>query len=210
MEFFNQGGFVMYPILLGSVIALAVFLERIYHLYRARIDTEKFMSQIEHLIRGGKVKEAIALSSGTPGPVAHIVRAGIGRWNRPRSEIKEAIEDAGVREVPRLEKNLAVLATVAHISPLLGLLGTVTGMIRAFRVIERLEGLVNPSDLAGGIWEALLTTAFGLMVAIPAYVGYNYLVHRVGGMVQEMETSATEVVNLLSESPDAGPARKST
>ncbi len=113
--------------------------------------------------------------------------------------IREAIEDAGIHEVPRLEKNLVVLATIAHISPLLGLLGTVVGMIRAFMTIEEMEGVVNPSHLAGGIWEALLTTAFGLLVAILAYVAYNFLVARVGKIVLDMETSATEVVNLLSE-----------
>ncbi len=203
MGIFHQGGPLMYLILLGSVIALGVFLEKLYHLYRARIDTESFMARIVKLVKNGKAAEALTLSDRTPGPVAHIVKAGISRSNRSRSEIKEAIEDAGVREVPRLEKNLVVLATIAHVSPLVGLLGTVMGMIRAFRTIERIEGLVNPSDLAGGIWEALLTTAFGLVVAILAYIAYNYLVSRVGGMVQEMENSATELVNLLSEDSPA-------
>ncbi|MFH1037952.1 MAG: MotA/TolQ/ExbB proton channel family protein [PVC group bacterium] len=196
---FNQGGPLMYLILLGSVIGLAVFLERSFHLHRARIDTDQFMKEIRSLIRQKKIAEAISLCRRTPGPVAHILTAGLAQHGRSRPEIREAIEDAGVHEVPRLEKNLIVLATVAHVSPLLGLLGTVTGMIRAFMTIQEMEGVVNPSDLAGGIWEALLTTAFGLLVAIMAYVAYNYLVSRVGKMVLDMETSASDVVSLLSE-----------
>ena len=200
---FSHGGPLMYLILLASIIGLAVFLERIFHLHRARIDTRRFMAAIRSLIKENRVKEAIDLCSSTPGPVAHILQAGLSRYSRSRSEIREAIEDAGVHEVPRLEKNLVVLATIAHISPLLGLLGTVLGMIRAFMTIEELQGVVNPSDLAGGIWEALLTTAFGLFVAILAYVAYNYLVSRVGAMILDMETSATETVNLLSEESGA-------
>jgi biopolymer transport protein ExbB len=196
---FNQGGPLMYLILLGSIIGLAVFLERLFHLYRARIDTDKLMAELRSLIHEGKFPEAIELCRRTPGPVAHILSAGLARHTRNRAEIRESIKDAGIHEVPRLEKNLVVLATIAHISPLLGLLGTVVGMIRAFMTIEELEGVVNPSDLAGGIWEALMTTAFGLLVAILAYVAYNFLVARVGKMVLDMETSATEVVNLLSE-----------
>lgn len=195
---FNQGGPLMYLILAGSVIGLGVFLERLYHLHRARIDTERFMEEICSLVRNNEIQGAIDLSSRTPGPVAHIVDAGLARYSRSRTEIRETIEDAGVHEVPRLEKNLVVLATLAHVSPLLGLLGTVLGMIRAFMTIEEMQGVVNPSDLAGGIWEALLTTAFGLVVAIAAYVAYNYLVARVGKMVLDMETSATEMVGLLS------------
>jgi biopolymer transport protein ExbB len=195
---FNQGGPLMYLILAGSVIGLGVFLERLYHLHRARIDTERFMEAIRSLVRKNEIQGAIDLCSRTPGPVAHIVDAGLARYSRSRSEIRETIEDAGVHEVPRLEKNLVILATLAHVSPLLGLLGTVLGMIRAFMTIEEMQGVVNPSDLAGGIWEALLTTAFGLLVAIAAYVAYNYLVARVGKMVLDMETSATEMVSLLS------------
>ncbi len=204
LDLFNQGGPLMYLILLGSVIGLAVFLERLFHLHRARIDTDQFMETIRALIRKDDINQAIDLCRRTPGPVAHILSAGLVRHTRDRLEIREAIEDAGVHEVPRLEKNLVVLATVAHVSPLLGLLGTVVGMIRAFMTIQEMKGMVNPSDLAGGIWEALLTTAFGLVVAIMAYVAYNYLVAKVGKMILDMETSATEVVNLLSDknSPD--------
>jgi len=202
MNLFTAGGPLMYLILFCSVVALAVFLERLFHLRRAGINTAIFMEKIRALIKEGKLEEARAFCRKTPGPVAHILGAGLGASGRARAGIKEAIKDAGVHEVPRLEKNLVVLATIAHVSPLLGLLGTVLGMIHTFRVIQNLSGLVNPSDLAGGIWEALLTTAFGLFVAILAYIAYNYLVSRVGKMVLDMETTSTELVNLLSESSE--------
>lgn len=199
-EFMVKGGPLMFPILACSIIALAVVMERLWHLRRAKIDTECFMDDIAETLKRNKVMEAIDKCNAMPGPIAHIVKAGILKHDRPRIEIKEAIEDAGVYELPRLEKNLGVLATIAHIAPLLGLLGTVTGMVRAFQVIEQKAGAfapVNPGDLAGGIWEALITTVAGLSVAIPTYVAYNFLVTKVDGVILEMEKSATDIVNIL-------------
>lgn len=190
----------MFLILLCSIIALAVVIERLWHLRRAQINTQAFMEVIAELLKRNKIMDAIDRCNAMPGPIAHILKAGIMKHDRPRSEIKEAIEDAGLHEVPRLEKNLSALATIAHISPLLGLLGTVTGMVRSFQVIElKATALmpVNPGDLAGGIWEALITTVAGLAVAIPTYVAYNFLVSKVDGFVLEMEKSATDVVNIL-------------
>ncbi len=201
-EVIQKGGPVMYPIIFCSVLSLAVVLERIYHLYRAKIDTREFMDQIANILRRNRIKEAIQTCDATPGPIAHILKAGIMKHGRPKQEIKEAIEDAALHEIPRLERNLGILATVAHIAPLLGLLGTVTGMVRCFQMISEKSASfnsVNPTDLAGGIWEALLTTVAGLVVAIPTFVAYNYLVSRVDGFVLDMERSATELVNLLTE-----------
>jgi len=193
----QQGGFLMYVILLCSVVGLAVFLEKLYHLHRAAIDPEPLLLRVRELVGDANTASALSLCRETPGPVAHIIAAGLSKAGLARPEIKEAIEDAGLREVSRLESRLGILATVAHISPLLGLLGTVLGMIRTFRTIENLDGLVNPSNLAGGIWEALLTTAFGLIVAIAAFVAYNFLVSRVEKMVGQMEVSAVEIADLL-------------
>jgi biopolymer transport protein ExbB len=195
-----KGGPLMFLILLCSVIALAVVLERLWHLRRAKINTEEFMEDIAETLRRNKIMDAIDKCNAMPGPIAHILKAGILKHDRSRSEIKEAIEDAGLHEVPRLEKNLGALATIAHISPLLGLLGTVTGMVRAFQVIEQKAVVmmpINPGDLAGGIWEALITTVAGLSVAIPTYVAYNFLVSKVDGFVLEMEKSATDIINIL-------------
>ena len=210
-EWIIKGGPIMYPIILCSIIAIAVVLERVWYLHKVQINTGEFMENIAKVLRRNKVMEAIDMCNATPGPIAHILKAGIMKYDRPRMEIKEAIEDAGVHEVPLLEKNIGVLATVAHISPLLGLLGTVTGMVRAFQVIEvKASALVavNPGDLAGGIWEALITTVAGLMVAIPAYVAYNFLVSKVDGFVLEMEKSATDLLNILGSKRDEGEETK--
>lgn len=201
-EVIQKGGPVMYPIIFCSVLALAVVLERIYHLYRAKIDTREFMDQIANILRRDRIREALQMCESTPGPIAHILKAGILKQGRSRHQIKEAIQDAALHEIPRLEKNLGILATVAHIAPLLGLLGTVTGMVRCFQLVQEKSAAlnpVNPGDLAGGIWEALLTTVAGLVVAIPTFVAYNYLVSRVDGFILDMERSATELVNLLTE-----------
>ena len=192
----------MVPILLCSIVALAVVMDRVYHLRKARIDTERFLETISSSLKRNRVVEAIDLCDQTPGPIAHILKAGIMKHDRPTQEIRQAIEDAGIPEVSRLERYLALLATVAHISHLLGLLGTVTGMLSAFQIIEEKAtamSQVNPGDLAAGIWEALLTTVFGLCVAIPALVAYNWLVNWVNHFVLEMERSASELVDLLSQ-----------
>ena len=201
LDVIQKGGPLMYLIIMSSIVALAVVIERLYHLYRAGIDINKFMESIANTLRHNRIKQAIDLCEKTPGPIAHIVKAGILKHDRSRQEIREAIEDAGVFEIPRLEKNLGALATIAHISPLLGLLGTVTGMVRAFQVIQEKATALNPispGDLAGGIWEALITTCAGLIVAIPTFVAYNYLVSRVKGFVVEMERSAADLINILS------------
>ena len=192
----------MYPIILCSIIALAIVIERVFHLYRAEIDTKKFMDEIADKLRRNKIMESIEMCENTPGPIAHILKTGILKHDRPKEEIREALEEAGLHEVPRLEKNLPVLATIAHITPLLGLLGTVCGMVRAFQVIqEKSTSLhpVSPGDLAGGIWQALITTVAGLSIAIPVYVAYNYLVNKTDGFILDMERSATDLINILTQ-----------
>lgn len=205
LDMIQKGGPVMWPIILCSIFALAILSERLFHLYRAKIDTVDFMSKIGNTLKRNKIMEAIEMCNNTPGPIAHIMKAGILKHDRPRNEIRESIEDAGVHEVPRLEKNLSALATIATISPLLGLLGTVTGMVRCFQMIQEKSTTlnpINPGDLAGGIWEALITTVAGLAVAIPTYVAYNYLVSRVDYFVLEMEKAATELMNILATRGD--------
>jgi biopolymer transport protein ExbB len=202
LEILQKGGPIMYLILLSSVLGLAVVIERLWHLHRAKIDTGKFMDTIANTLKRNRIMEAIELCEQTPGPIAHILKAGVLKHDRSKQEIKEAIEDAGLHEIPRLEKNLGILSTIAHITPLLGLLGTVTGMVRAFQVIQEKATALNPvspGDLAGGIWEALLTTVAGLVVAIPAFIVYNYLVSRVENITLDMERSATDLINILTQ-----------
>lgn len=204
-DLIQKGGPMMYLIILSSVIAFGVVIERMYHLTRARIDANNFMDEITAVLKRNKIIEAIEMCNATPGPIAHIVKAGILKHDRSKPEIKEAVEEAAQMEIPRLERHLPILATIAHIAPLLGLLGTVTGMIKSFQIIQQKAAMaapVNPGDLAGGIWEALLATLAGLSVAVPTYIAYNYLTSQVDTLVYEMERSATDLVNLLSSKRD--------
>lgn len=202
IDIINKGGPVMVPILLCSIFGVAIAIEKRWQLHQAKIDTDKFLEDILSTIRKLKIKEAMAICDSVKSPISRILKAGIMKYNSPKEEIKQAMEDAALYEIPKLEKNLIALATVAHISPLLGLLGTVTGLVKCFQVIQAKSSsfaAVNPGDLAGGIWEALITTVAGLIVAIPMFVIYNYLVSSVSSFISEMERSATELVNFLSE-----------
>lgn len=201
-QIFIAGGPVMWPILFCSIFALAIILEKFWHLNKIKIDAQDFLTKILDQMKHHRVKEALEICENLKNPISNILKAGILKYDRPRPQIKEAIEDASLHEIPFLEKNLSALATIAHISPLLGLLGTVTGMVRCFQTIQAKAGSfhsVSPGDLAGGIWEALLTTVAGLIVAIPAFVVYNYLVSRVNNFILEMEKAATELVNFLTD-----------
>ena len=197
-ELLIQGGILMWPILFCSIIALAIVVERVIALRRADIDAREFMDTMRQVLRQNRLQEAVEICDETDAPVARIVKAGILKHNRSKEEIREAIENAGHFEIPRLERYLSGLATCATVAPRLGLLGTVQGMIKAFAQIQNKRGQVNPSDLAEGIGNALITTAAGLVVAIPALIMYNYLISRVENMVVEMEMSSTELIELLT------------
>lgn len=201
-QIFLAGGPIMWPILLCSIFALAIILEKFWHLHKINKGIQEFLKNILDKIKRQQIKEAIQTCEQTKTPIANILKAGILKYDRPHNQIIEAIENSSLYEMPRIEKNLSALATIAHISPLLGLLGTVTGLVRCFQVIQAKASSFNPvspGDLAGGIWEALLTTVAGLIVAIPTFVAYNYLVNRVNQFILEMEKSSTELVNTLTE-----------
>jgi len=197
-QFVVKGGVLMIPIIFCGVLTLAVILEKLISLKNAQIDTEKFLNEIEASLRRRKIKEALDICNKySSKPIPNIIKEGLIKFDRNREEIKEAIGDAAVHEIPKLERYLGILVTIATVAPLLGLLGTVTGLIKAFMVIEAHAGLVNPGDLAGGVWEALITTVGGLVIAIPAYLSYNYFVTRVNNMVLQMEKSATKVLDIF-------------
>ncbi|MBI4559222.1 MAG: MotA/TolQ/ExbB proton channel family protein [Candidatus Hydrogenedentes bacterium] len=198
-EIIFKGGILMFPIMLCSVVALAIAIERFFSLRRASIDTREFMDTMRTVLRQNRIQEAVDLCDQTSGPIARILRAGLLKSNRSKEDIREAIEDAGHLEIPRLERYMSALATCTSIAPLLGLLGTVQGLIKCFAVIENKKGQVNPSDLAEGVGNALITTAAGLAVAIPALVVYNYFIARVDNMILEMEISSSELVELLTK-----------
>jgi biopolymer transport protein ExbB len=197
---FLKGGIIMWPILLCSIIGLTVIIDRYIVLRKAKINIPAFMVRIRGLIKKKDISGAISYCMEEKSPVANIVRKGLKKYRLGHERVKEAIENAGSQEISKLEKGLPVLATVAGIAPLLGFLGTVTGMISAFMTIEDLAGTANPSDLAGGIWEALVTTAFGLMVGIPALAFYNYFLSAVKKTVGDMETVANDVIDVIQDS----------
>lgn len=186
-------------ILIGcSIAAFTVFIERLMQLRKAEIDTNQFIIRIRKAIKDGNVIEGIQICEDTGGPIASIVKAGLIKHNRSKDQIESAMEISGLIEISRLECNAKVLSIIAYIAPLIGLLGTVLGFIQAFSEM-RLSGLVDISATRIGeaMEYALVTTAAGLVVAIPSILAYNYIVSRVEGFVLEMQTSSAEIVDLL-------------
>ena len=199
LQIVAKGGILMIPIAACWLISFFILIERLITLRKIRINSRTFILQIKNLINKNMLSEAIMLCKRTPGPIAKIAKAAVEKYNKPRSEIKDAIESAGKLEIYHIEKNLGILGTIAAIAPLLGFLGTVTGMIKAFMRIQMLGGNVDANVLAGGIWEALLTTAAGLAVGIPALIFYNWLQSKVERFVFEMEDSSSALTDLVIE-----------
>ena len=199
----TKGGPLMWFILISAILAIAVFFERLFHYHRAQIHTTDFVNGILNSLKHGNIREAIDTCKHTAGPVSEVVEAAVNNHDRSREEIREAVQDAGRTEVTRLERNLPILATIAQVTPLIGFLGTVWGMIQVFMVIEKTQA-TTAGQLAGGVWQALLTTAGGLVVAIPSYIAYNYLVSRVQNLVLDMEKAANETVQYLARREEGG------
>jgi biopolymer transport protein ExbB len=193
-----KGGWLMVFIGIFSLIALGIFIERLMVLRKARINLNAFLIKIRQYINKRDFENALLVCSSTPGPISKVLEKGIKLRGQRREEIKDAIESAGRSEIYQLEKGLAALATIAGVAPLTGFLGTVTGMIQAFMRIQELGGNVNATVLAGGIWEALITTAAGLLVGILTYLGYNFLVTKVQRLVFELELSSTNLLEMLA------------
>jgi biopolymer transport protein ExbB len=191
-----KGGVFMYPIIFCSIVALAVFLERLWVLRRTQIIPEGFIHQVEELLQDQRISEAIDLCQRDVSSIAKIFLAGLKNAKRGMWLVKEAIEERGSREATILERNVGVLSTIANLTPLLGLLGTVSGMIKTFNAIS-VQGMGNPAPLAGGIAEALITTATGLCVAIPTLVGHHFLKDKSSTLIFEMEEDSIRLVELM-------------
>ncbi len=190
---------MLWLILLASAVAVVVFIERFLHFHRAQINSTEFLNGVRNVLKRDNVVEALSICDATFGPVARLVKTAILNRDHGRERVREALEEAGLAEVPRLEEKLNMLATIAQLAPLLGLLGTVLGFIRTFSDMQT-EGLnAHVGQLASGIWQAMVCAAAGLAVAIPAHAGYNYLVSRVNSIVLDMERAATEIVNIVTE-----------
>lgn len=197
---------MIWVILGASAVAMAVFVERLLHYHRAQINSTEFLNGVRNVLKRDNVVEALAICDATPGPVARLVRVAILNRDRGRDGVREALEDAGILEVPRLEEKLNLLATLAQIAPLLGLLGTVLGFVKIFRKISDAGLHAHIQQLSGGVWEALICTAAGLALAIPCYAGYNYLVGRVNSIVLDMEQVSTDILNIVTDPASNRPA----
>jgi biopolymer transport protein ExbB len=199
LELLTKGGFMMLPLVLLSIVALYIFIERVMTINREAKTPPGFTDSIRSKVIGGDINGARALCKETDTPVARMIEKGLSRIGSPLKNIEVSIENVGKIEVYKLEKNLSFLATISGAAPMIGFLGTVTGMIQAFIAIAQEEGAVSPKLLSSGIYEAMITTAAGLVVGILAYLAYNYLVTRVQKLVHNMEYSTIEFVDLLQE-----------
>jgi len=204
IQYFRDGGPVMWPLLLCSIAALTVILYKAYQFLAIRGGVDPVLEQIEACVESGKHAEAEAACARLRGPVSTVVRTGLSRAGQPKVLIREAVEDAGMHELASLESFLPVLQTVGNVAPLLGFLGTVLGMIDAFFAVAK-AGLGDPGVISAGIAEALITTAAGLIIAVPAFVFYNYFVTRVSSYGLQMERAASHVISLVAA--DGGNAR---
>lgn len=194
-----QGGWLMIPILLFSVLAIVIIVNKYLDLRRFKNKSNHLMYELKAMVAGGKTDDAINLCKDTNGAVAMVLKEGLRRSHLNKEAIESAMEAVGTEQVHLMEKQMSTLATIAGVAPLVGFMGTVTGMISAFMEIEKLGGNVNATVLAGGIWEALMTTAAGLAVGIPAYIFYNYFTARIHHEAFEIESNSTELIETLME-----------
>jgi biopolymer transport protein ExbB len=206
LTLFADGGWMMYPLILCSLIALGVIIAKFWTLWAAHRGTTKVLREVEEATLAGDIQGAIQLASDTPGPAAAILLVGLRRIANKRmaaGEIEKAVATTGAIELGFLERGLVILATIANVAPLMGFLGTVAGMILAFGAIEA-AGDVDPSLVAGGIKVALLTTAAGLVIAVPVNIAYNFFVTRIDQLIVDMEQGAQKAINLAWDLDKAG------
>ncbi|MBB6325731.1 biopolymer transport protein ExbB [Algoriphagus iocasae] len=199
LDLLIKGGYMMVPLYLLFILAIFIFFERLITLKKASKTSSSLMDQIRVLVQSGKIEKAKMLCAGENTPVANMIAKGIERIGSPLKNIEVSIENVGKIEIYKLEKNLNLLATVSGAAPMIGFLGTVAGMIQAFIAIAQEEGMVSPKLLSEGIYEAMITTAAGLVVGIIAYLGYNYLVSQVSKLVHNMEYTTVEFIDLLQD-----------
>ncbi len=198
-EYFNKGGPIMYPILACSVFALMIIIERFMYIAKVNKESMDIFNKTSAHLQKSKIKEAIKVCEKSQNSIpGNIIKQGISNINQPREKIREAIDNAGSRELPRIERFLPTLGTIIAIAPMLGLLGTVMGMIISSNALAP-SATANSPELLKGIANALLTTAFGLIVAIPALIGYNYLIHKSQNTIREISEKSDKLVDILSE-----------
>jgi len=184
-------------LLFCSVLALTVIIERAISLSRAQINKKVFMKRLAELVSRNRIMDAVNYCEKYNAPLSRVIKAGLLKHNQTRDYIQSSVEKAIREEIPFLERYLGILATITSVTPLIGFLGTVSGMIKVFIQVEASTGLISPKMLSGGVWEALLTTAFGLAIAIPTLVAYNFFLSRSRTLVNEIEDAGVELLSLL-------------
>ncbi len=194
-----NGGPMLWVIFFAGAAGIVIFIERALHCHRAQINSTEFLNGVRTVIKRDNVVEAISICDATPGPVARLVKVAILNRDHGRDRVREALEEAGLSEVPRLEQRLDLLTTIAQLAPLMGLLGTVLGFIKSFTILQGQALYANSNTMTEGVGQALICCAAGLAVAIPIHAGYNYLVSRVNTIVTDMERAANEIVNIVTE-----------
>lgn len=194
-----QGGFMMIPIFILSVIAIYLFFERLMIINRANQNPDQFMNRVKDSVLRGDINGAKLLCAQQDSPMGRMIQKGLSRIGSPLKNIEASIENVGKLEIFKLEKNLSGIATIAGAAPMMGFLGTVIGMVEAFIAIAQEEGSVSPKLLSSGIYTAMITTVAGLIVGIMAYLAYNYLVTRVQKVIHKMEYTSIEFIDLLQE-----------
>jgi len=207
LDFIVKGGIVLWIIMGLSVVAVAIIIERLLYFRRIAVDEEKLYSRVRASIEKGHYDEALAICDQNLSPFSSLMRAGIEHRNKSEELQKEMLKDAAALEVPRLERGISALGTISNIAPLLGLLGTVTGTMKAFGVLGQFGAVSDPSVLASGVSEALITTVGGIVVAVPCVIFYNFLVGRVNLIMVKLENQVNLLIAMIN--PDANPdARK--
>lgn len=198
LDLLKEGGPVCWVIAACGIVAFVVFIERGLHLHRARIKADDFLKGIFNILRRKNISEALTICDETPGPVAYLVKIAILHRDDAKEQIRNAVDDAGMAEISRMERRLVVIATVAQIAPLLGLLGTVLAMVQGLLVIQQQTRLIQSVDIMGLLMQALICTGAGLTAAIPCYAAFNLLVVKIDRIVLDMERSASEIVAFLT------------
>jgi biopolymer transport protein ExbB len=197
----QRGGWLTLVLFACAVVALGVFIERMFYYRRCHMNVSEFLAGVLALVRRQSYLEAIARCEEGHGPIVSVVRTAIYKRHLPPAELREVVREIAQLEIPQLEANISLLGTIGYVAPLLGLLGTVNGMIDAFVQINRTNGTASVGDLSQGIYLALITTAAGLVVAIPCYLAHNFLVAKVHGLVADMERAGIETIHTLTDLP---------
>jgi len=194
-----QGGWIMIVLAVLSVLAIYIFIDKYLAMRKASKNQDGFMQNIKNYIKEGKIDQAIDNCRNNDSPISRMIEKGIQRIGRPLNDVNTAIENVGKQEVAKLEKGLALLATIAGGAPMIGFFGTVTGMVQSFSSMAAAGNALEITDLAGGIETALVTTVGGLFVGIIAYFAYNILVSKVNNLVNDLEAKTTEFMDVLNE-----------